>query len=273
MRSVTTAALVPLVLALGARDSAAQSPAPMTCHASAARKAIAGSVVDAATGAPMVGVLAYLRASRPDTTLRDRGVLVTPDFVRRTDLDTLGRFCFEDLRTGDYRLETRAMRIDASRQAVKIRLSPSDSLKSITLRYRPFGRSPEDEEGLNKALAVLDRNRRRWLEVRPAHYLLQVKRDCFCFGGPPPTFEVLNGVPVAALDTGVRRALYSGETGLTIEAVFDTLRASMLDERGTVDSIVYDERFGWPRQYRTDTRTLLTDSWATLTVERFEVIP
>jgi hypothetical protein len=255
-------------------DVQAQGSPVGTCHASATGQAVMGSVVDAATGVPMVDVRAYLKSPRPDTTFSGGGISVNPIFVRSTELDTLGRFCFEDLPPGAYRFETRAMRIDASHQAILLSLERGDSLKTITLRYRPYGPSPEQEEGRLKVLTVLDGNRRRWEESRPAHYLLRVKRDCaFCFERPPSTYEVVNGVPVAAIDSGLRRSLRGAERGATIEAVFDALRASIVDESGYVEGIEYDERLWWPRHYGTGSRSMLTDTWAKVTVERFEVIP
>jgi hypothetical protein len=274
MRRVSLAALILTALALRVCGVQAQGSPVGTCHVSATGQAVTGSVVDAATGAPMVQVRAYLTSPRPDTTFSAGGISVNSTFVRSTELDSLGRFCFETLPPGDYRFETRAMRIDESRQAILLRLERGDSLRTITLQYRPYGPSPEQEKGRLTVLSELDGNRRRWEESRPAHYLLRVKRDCaFCFERPPSTYDVVDGVPIAAIDSGQRRALRGGEQGVTIEAIFDALRASIVDESGYVEGIEYDDRLWWPRRYGTGSRSLLTDMWAKLTVERFEVIP
>jgi len=272
-------ALFPLVLALeaSARVASAQSPLAKTCRASEDRKAVVARVVDARTGTPVPGLLAQLVAPRPDTIVRGDTTEVFPVLRRRPRLDASGQFCFENLRAGEYRFETSAIRSDASEQAIIVRLNRADSLKSIILRYRPFGRSPEDKAAATRMLKALDDNRRRWLSSRPAHYLVQVKHECAScvFAGPPHTYEIVNDVAVATIDNaGVRHALGEKARSMTVDSVFDALQASILDERFTVRAIDYDHRFGWPRQYETDRRAYpeLSGGYEKVTVERFDVI-
>lgn len=265
-------ALVAFSLQASLRVASAQASDTTACHGSVDRKAVAGRVVDP-TGAPMLDVMPRLETRHRDTTYQGGFVSITSAFIQIAKVDASGQFCFRDVPAGDYRFEARAMRIDGSRQAIIIHLGTNDSLKVITLRYRPWGLSPEEEWRRAERLAELESNRNQWSLFRPRHYLLRVRRDCaFCFGPPPLTYEVVNDVPVAAIDTaGVRRPLRGGEIA-TIEGVFDALRTALLDEQGFVSAIAYDARLGWPRRYETGSRTLMTDAWAKVTVERFDVI-
>ena len=280
-RAVTGCVLPLLVLTLEGtvRVAAAQSADTTTCHASVERKAVTGRIVDDRTGAPVVGVSAVLDARRPDTTVRrDTGIVsrvtLAPVFHRSAEVDASGRFCFTNLRSGEYRLAVYAMRDDASHQAIIMRLGSTDTLKTVTLRYRPFGRSPEEEEAVAGMLRVLEENRLRWIRSRPRHYLLRVRYQCgLCSAGAPPTYEMLDGAAVAIVDSsGARHALWAGAEAVTIESMFTTLRSKLLDESQFVESVEYDQHFGWPRHYETDTRMLVTDTGAKVTVERFDVI-
>jgi hypothetical protein len=276
-RRLTIMALA-LTLASAARVAAAQASDPTACHGSVERKALAGRVVDAETEEPMSGVYAYLEAQRPDTTFYSnseviRGISVNPVFRRRAQLDASGDFCFSDLPADTYRVEVRGLGYGASRQAIVLRLRSDDSLQTLTFRYRRYGRSPEEEAEAAKLLGALDANRRRWAGVRPRHYLLRVRTDCFCFGGPPPTYEVLDEVAVAATDSGgVRHTLGSGAETMTVDSLFDALRKSILDERRVTYAIQYDRRFSFPRHYETGSVTPMNDAWFKVTVERFDVI-
>jgi hypothetical protein len=271
-------ALLALAFQSGVGVVAAQSPDAASCRGSVERKAVAGRIVDDETGTPMTGVWASLEARRPDTTFYSdsevtHGTSVDPVFHRRAQLDASGWFCFTDLRSGDYRFEPRAMRENASHQAIIIRLGSTDTLKTITLRYRPFGRSPEEELLVARMLSSLDEHRRRWDASRPPHYLLRVRHDCGCLEGPPTTYEMLDGLAVATMDSnGVRHPLRAANGGRTIESLFDALRTTLLDERQWVGPVEYDPRFGSPRHYKTGIRTLLTDAWDEFTVERFDVV-
>lgn len=275
----SAAALLITMLASRAQVAAAQSSDATICRGSGERKAIGGRIVDDATGAPMAGVWASIHAQRPDTTFYSdsvvtRGISVTPVFHRRAELDTAGRFCFTDLRAGEYRFEPRAMRVDASHQAVIIHLGKADTLKAVMLRYRRFGRSPEEERAVAGMLRALDDHQRRWAQSRPSHYFLRVRRGCGCLEGPPTTFEMRDGEAVATIDSsGVRHPLSGGTPVRSIESMFGALRATLLDESEWVGAVEYDERFGLPRHYKTGTRTLMTDAWEEMTVERFDVIP
>jgi hypothetical protein len=207
---------------------AAQSADTTTCHASVEQKAVVGRVIDNVSGSPKVGLSVSLVEQHPDTD--SNGYPNDPVFGRRADLDASGQFCFADLRAGDYRFQTSAMGYSASHQAILIHLGDRDSLQTITLRYRPYGRSPEEEREVAKMLRTLDDNQRRWVRRQPRHYLLRVKHECFCLGAPEQTYEVLDGVAVAAIDSvGVRRALNSGAGGVTVDSLFEALRRKFLD--------------------------------------------
>ena len=281
-RAVTIRILPLLVLTLEAnvRLAAAQSADTTTCHASVDRKAVTGRIVDDHTGAPMMGVSVVLDARRPDTAFdRDTDttsrVTLAPASHLTAELDATGRFCFSDLRSGEYRMAIYAMREDASHQAVFIRLRSSDALKTVTLRYRPFGRSPEEEAVIAAMLRALDENRQRWIQSRPRHYLLRVRYACgLCSAGAPETYEMLDGAAVARVDSsGARHALWAGVGVPTIESMFTTLRAKLLDESDSVTAVAYDPRFGWPSHFQTDARLPVTDAGAKVTIERFDVLP
>ena len=164
------------------------------------------------------------------------------------------------------------MGYEASHQAILIHLGSVDTLKEITLRYRRFGRSPEDEQVVANMLRVLDDNRRRWIRSRPHRYFLRVKRDCFCFGAPLPTYEVLDGMAIATIDSGGVRHALRNEAGMTIDSLFDDLRANLLDERRYVHAVRYDQHYGWPSRYRTGATIPMNDAWMEVTVERFDVV-
>jgi hypothetical protein len=273
------ASMALLVVALEARVcvASAQSTEATICRGSVARKAIVARVIDGQMGGRVGGLLAHLEAQRPDTVLLgDSGIAISAVLRRMPKVDASGQLCFENLRAGEYRFETGAVRWNASHQAIIVHLSEADTMKAITLRYRPFGRLPEEDSAAARMLNALDENRRRWLSARPAHYLVQVKRDCAScvYGGPPPTYEVENGVAVATIDVGgVRHVLGEKARRTTVDSVFDALRGSILDERRVVKAVEYDERFGWPRLYEIETGIPeLSGGQEKFTIERFDVL-
>jgi hypothetical protein len=85
---------------------------------------------------------------------------------------------------------------------------------------------------------------------------------------------VLDEVAVAATDSGgARHTLGNGAETMTVDALFDALRKSILDERRVTDAIQYDPRFSFPRHYETGSVTPMSDAWFKVTVERFDVLP
>jgi hypothetical protein len=270
-RRCATVAL--LICMLGSSVVTAQSTGTTACRASRDRKAILAHVVDAQTGAPIAGVYAILSAQRLDTTFHAAGGFSIPsDGARVVEIGASGQACFTNLAPGDYLFAANASR-HRSRQAIPVRLTGADTLKVITLRYRPFGNSTDEDSAAANLLRALERNQRRWVERRPSHYLLRVKRDCFCFIGPPSTYEVLNGIAIAATDSGgVRRIPSRAERGMTVDSLFKALRGNILDESRVVGAIRYDQRFGLPSHYETDSKAAITDSWEKVTVERFDVL-
>lgn len=278
-RRCASLALLLLALASRVNVATAQSSDATTCRGSVERKAIGGRIVDDATGAPMVGVSAALDTRRLDMTFHreagvSSGIAVAPGVHRSAEPDASGRFCFTDLPAGEYRFEVQAMREDASHQAIIIRLGSTDTLKTVTLRYRAFGRSPEEEQVVASMLRTLDENRQRWIRSRPRRYLLRVRYQCgLCSAGAPETYEMLDGTAIAIVDSsGARHALWGGAGAVTIESMFTTLRSKLLDENQSVEAVEYDSHFGWPRHYETGARIPVTDTGAKVTVERFDVI-
>lgn len=155
---------------------------------------------------------------------------------------------------------------------MNVRVADTDSVLHVTLQYRPRGLSPEEVARRRDLLAELAAQRRKWDAARPARYRLRVDVECFCFGGPPPAFEVVGDSVVAIHGaSGPRNGVPESWTMHTVERLFAALEAEIRDENRDVTNISYHGRYRFPTRYDSDTRLGITDSWAKVRVEFSEV--
>jgi hypothetical protein len=248
--SAMTKALAALFILAAA---SARAQAPDSCTWSAERKAIAGRVVHQSSGKPVSGVVVLMQL--PDTA---SGRVASA--THRVALDSLGRFCFGALEPAAYRIRPHVL---GGRIApIELKLAPDDSIRYVTFIRERYRLSSEDRAQRDSALADLAFQRHRWKRLRPTRYRLRVDVECFCFGGPPPTFEVVGDSVVAIHGaSGPRQGVLETWTTHTVERLFDALEAELRDDERLVTGISYDRRYGFPTRYDTNTRLGMTDSW------------
>jgi hypothetical protein len=250
-------ALVALLILVAA---SAQAQEPDSCTWSAERKAVAGSVVEDSSSRPIADITVVL------TRLADTaGDPIPPATRRETRTDSTGRFCFGGLEPAAYRI--RPLVFGVRIPPTELKLTAQDTIRHVAFRRRRYQLSLEERAERDSALSQLAVQRRKWERLRPSRYRLRVDVECFCFGGEPPTFEVV-GDSVVAINgqPRPRGGVFGPWSTHTVERLFDALEAELRDDERRVTGLSYHRRYGFPTRYDTDTRLTMTDLWSRVRV-------
>lgn len=227
----------------------------------------------------MIGLRLTLEGAREAGAAVSEDDASVPAFRRRSQTDSSGRFCFDSLKAGAYRVQPSPMQsgqmgFSVSKQRVEVTLTPGDSLVRAELRYRAWGLSPEMIADRRRRLDELAARRAQWQRMRPRRYLMAVRHTCGCVIPLDSNAYEFEGTTALATHPvhGQRCPIAPGDQPISVDSLFDELERELKTDSREADAITYDARWGFPSHFNEDSRAPITDAWDDFRVTRFAVI-